>query len=331
MNQRIKTIFSFCLRFGLSGLLLWYLFAKLIDLESTGEVIKSAQVHYLIIALAVFVLINFIILWRWFIFIRALDLDVRGRDVIRYFFIGLFGNLFLPSSIGGDVIKIVGLCKDHSQKPRVVASVILDRLSGFAAIVLVATCAFIFGHSLIDDQTLIWPILFITLGSVAIMTILFNERIYAFFCQIFNIFPRLKKGLMHVHYNLMLLKDKKKEGLKGIVISCVAQSTLCVCFYLIARGLNQDASIVYFLIFVPLICVASIVPSIGGLGVREAGAAYLFSKIGMETGIAVSISLIIFLFMVFVGLIGGIIYVFTFSSRRIQHQSSDIDVKPENA
>ena len=58
----------------------------------------------------------------------------------------------------------------------------------------------------------------------------------------------------------------------------------------------------------PLICVASSVPSIGGLGVREAGTAFLLAKVGVDSGVAVSISLINFLFMVLVGLLGALIY-----------------------
>ena len=53
------------------------------------------------------------------------------------------------------------------------------------------------------------------------------------------------------------------------------------------------------------------------------GAAYLFAKIGMESGIAVSMSLINFLFMVMVGLVGGFIYVYTLSVGRIQYYTSD--------
>src|SRR3989338_3854206 len=70
-------------------------------------------------------------------------------------------------------------------------------------------------------------------------------------------------------------------------------------------------------------CVASALPSIGGLGFREAGAAYFFSRIGVDSGIAVSISFMTFLFMVAVGLMGGAIYVLTLSFRRIQYHSSN--------
>ena len=58
---------------------------------------------------------------------------------------------------------------------------------------------------------------------------------------------------------------------------------------------------------------------------------YLFSKIGVESGISVSMSLLLFLFMVTIGLIGGLVYVFTISSGRIQHCASGSGVDAESA
>lgn len=326
MKERLKTIGNFLLRFGLSGALLYYLYTK-IDVQATKEVLQTANIQYLTLAFLVFVVINFILLWRWFVFIRALDLNVSVFKVIRFFFIGLFGNLFLPSAIGGDLIKIIGLCKDSSQKPRVVASVLLDRLSGFAGLVIVAILTFVFGFRYIDDTSILILIVLMGTGAFMFTLILFNERIYSFGCKTFNALPKFKKSLMDMHYDISLLKGRAYEGFKALGISCLSHTIFAFDFYLIAKALQQDISFVYFLIFVPMICVASSFPSIGGLGVREAGAAYLFGKIGVESGVAVSISLIVFLFMVLIGLFGGIIYVVTFSSRRVQHTASDASVE----
>ncbi|MFA5087561.1 MAG: lysylphosphatidylglycerol synthase transmembrane domain-containing protein [Candidatus Omnitrophota bacterium] len=321
IGQKSRAFFSFLLRIGLSSLLLFYLFKK-IDLQKTVEVLKTSDLRYLFFAGMTYFTINFILLLRWLVFIRALALKVTLRNVLRYFFAGLFGNLFLPSSVGGDVIKVLGLCHDSTEKPKVVASVVIDRLSGFAGIVVVAVASFSLGYRMIDDKSLAVSIVVITLFSAMLAGVLFNEKIYSLCCQTFNRMPRIKRNLMQVHYDLALLKDKRWALFNAIWLSCVAQLISAFVFFLTARALHQDIELVYFCIFVPLICVVSFAPSIGGLGVREAGAAYLFSKIGVDSGIAVSISLINFSFMVAVGLIGGAIYVVTLSPRRIQHHQS---------
>jgi len=324
LTKNVKSLLSFLARIGLSGVLLWYVFSK-IDTKSTVETLKSANLAYIFLAAFIFVIINCILLCRWFIFIKALNLSISFKSVVQHYFYGLFGNLFLPTAIGGDLIKVIGLCKDSSQKPKIVASVLIDRLSGFAAIAIVAVIAFIFGHKLIADNTLVIPIVLIAAGVLVIMAVLFNEKIYSFGCRMFNCFPRLKNGLMTMHYDIALLKGahKYKEGIKGIILACICQIIFAFSYYFTAKALHQDISAGPFLIFTPIICVVAAFPSIGGLGVREVGAAYLFAKIGIESGIAVSMSLINFLFMVMVGLVGGFIYVYSLSVGRIQRYSSD--------
>jgi glycosyltransferase 2 family protein len=318
----MKNLLSLLFRIGLSGALLYYLFTK-IDTTKTLEVLKSADLVYIFYGITLFMLIHGIVLWRWFIFIRAVDLTVSIKEVIRYFFIGLFGNLFLPSSIGGDVIKIIGLCKGSAQKSRVVASILLDRLSGFAGIVLVSTSVFFLGYKFVNDATLLIPIGIILIASLCVAAVLFNEKIYSICCIIFNIFPKVKKSLMDMHYDIALLKDNPNEGFKAIGLGCLSQIMFAVTWFFVAKALHQDISVIYFIIFVPLLCVVTMLPSIGGLGVREAGAAYLFVRVGMDSGVAVGLSLITFLFMIIMGLIGAVVYVFTLSSGRVQHNPSN--------
>jgi len=324
LTENTKSLLSFLLRIALSVALLWFIFSK-IDIQSTWNILKSADLFYIFIAGIIFLVVNSLLLFRWFVFIKALDLSVTVKSVIKHYFYGLFGNLFLPTAIGGDLIKVIGLCKDSSHKPKVVASVLIDRLSGFASIAIVATAAFLFGYKLIGDNSLFVPIVLMACGVLAVAAVLLNEKVYAFGCRMFDRLPRLKNGLMTMHYDIALLKQahKYKEGIKGIAISCVSQVIFAMAYYFTAKALHQDIAVIYFLIFVPIICVAAAFPSIGGLGVREVGAVYLFSKAGVEAGVAASLSLINFLFMVMVGLVGGIIYVYTLSARRIQCYTSN--------
>ncbi|MBI5149937.1 MAG: flippase-like domain-containing protein [Candidatus Omnitrophica bacterium] len=327
-NAAIKNVLSFFLRVGLSGALLWYLFSK-IDFQKTVDILRTARPDFLVYAGVSFLAINGILLWRWGIFIKALEVSSSWRDVVRYYFAGLFGNLFLPSSIGGDFIKIYGLCRHSSQKTRVVASVLLDRLSGFAGITLVSVLAFILGYRFLQEGVVVVPIIGMAVLAGGVACVLFNEKLYSFCCGIFAKLPKVQKALMGLHYDIALMKGKRREGFSAIAVSCFSQVVYAVCWYLVARALSQDAGLIYFLIFVPLTCIAASFPSIGGLGVREIGTVYLFGKIGMDPGVAASISLVNFLFMVIVGLIGGVVYVLTLSPGRVQYHPSDARVRPE--
>lgn len=310
MNDKSKNLLSLLGRVALSVALLAYLFTK-IDVEKTWGVVKSAIPLYIFYAFLTFVLINLVLVGRWFIYILALDLKVPFKVVLRYFFVGLFGNLFLPTAIGGDVIKTIGLYRYSPEKSKVVASVLLDRLSGFAGMVVVAVVALVVGLPFLRDATLASVVLAMAIFSCVIGVVLFNEKWYSFGCQIFARWPKLKNGLMNIHYDVALLKDRRCALYQAVGASCLAQLISAGTFYYLAKALHLDARFIHMLIFVPLVCIAASFPSIGGLGVREAGVAYLFAKIGVDSGLAVSISLITFVFMVLAGLAGGLVFAFT--------------------
>lgn len=328
MKDKLKNIVSFLLRFGVSAALLWWL-SKQVDFEKTSAALKTADLNYFFLAFAVFFVIYFVLLLRWLVFVRALDLKVPLATLARYFAIGLFGNLFLPSSIGGDAIKIYGLCKHSAEKQKVVASVLLDRLSGYAGLVITASIACAFGYKLMNNIMI--PVVIAVLAAVwaGVMAVLLNERLYAFFCQVLNRFPKAKEAVMKMHYDIALLHNRRYAFWQTAGLSCIAQLMYSFVFFLLAKTLHQDIAMIYCLIFVPLICVASAFPSIGGLGVREYAVKVLFSTVGIDPGIAVSISLINFVFMVVVGLLGGAAYVSTLSLGRVQHHQSDpgLDLK----
>jgi len=310
-NKSLKKTLSILARIFLSVGLLVYLYFQ-IDVDKTKMILKSAQISYILYSfLAYLVIMVFILIIRWGMLLKGLGLKAPWISVIRYHFIGLFGNVLLPSAIGGDVVKIIGLCSHSDEKPKVVASVVLDRLSGFAGMIIVATVAFLIGYTLVPDFTLGYYILILTLMSVVMVVILFNGKLYAFCCRIFSPFPKLKKGLMNVHYDIVLIKDRPGILALSVLLSCLAQVILAAGSFLLAKALHQDIDFIYFFIFIPMISVASSLPSIGGLGVREAGAAFLFAKVGMPQGVAVSISLMGYIFCALIGVAGVVIFMLT--------------------
>ncbi|MBI3602410.1 MAG: flippase-like domain-containing protein [Candidatus Omnitrophica bacterium] len=330
MKEKFKAVWSFFLRFGLSAALLTWLFSR-IDYKHTWAAVKGADKSYLLAAFAVFFVTNMMILGRWMILMKALRLQFKDLSGVRWFFIGLFCNLFLPTSVGGDVIKALGLAKETGYRPKVFASIVLDRLTGFTAIVLVAFVSFFFGRQMIGDSSLIIAIVCMAGVSLGLAVVLFSHRIFSWACKAFKTWPRIKEGLMSLHYDIVLMRGKQKQFVATVGISALAQIVLAYDFYLTAQGMHQHISFVYFIIFSPLVCVVTSLPSIGGLGVREIGWVYLLSKVGVPQGVALGLSLINFAFMILVGLVGGIWYVASFSTGRLQHYPSDARLKPWHA
>lgn len=318
MGSKSKKFLSFILRFAFSVGLLWFLFSRMHqkgDLITLIELLNAVDIKYILYALILFVIINGFLLIRLRIFIHAFELNVPWLNMIRYSLIGLFGNLFMPSAIGGDVIKVVGMCNNAREKPKIVAAVLLDRLTGFTGIVVVSVFALLAGFQYLNNPAL-W-VAVVMMASVLILLgcVLFNERLYRFFCHTFHFFPKLKKAVMQMHYDIVLLKDKKEVLIKAVAISSFNQIILAAVFFLVAKGLHQTIAAFYFIIFTPLTCIASSFPSIGGLGFREGMLEYLLLGLGVTAGIGVSIGLLNFFFMVIVGIFGWAFFMLTKDSK----------------
>jgi len=311
MNQKVKGLLSFMARMVLSAGLLWWLFVHMDQKEALAELILSADLRYIVLALIPFGIIHYLLLLRWRVLMSALGLRVPWLNLTRYFFLGLFGNLFLPTAIGGDVIKTVGLCANAQDKPKIVASVLLDRLSGYAAVVIVCSLALMAGYRLVS-QPVVWiAVGAMALGLSAIGSVLFHEGLYRFFCRVFHFFPKIRDAVIQMHFDIALLKDRKRALITAVGIACLGQGLLAVTFWALAKALHQDVLFFYFLIFTPMTCLASAFPSIGGLGFREGALEYLLIPLGVASGIGVSIGLLDFAFMVFIGVGGWIFFLVT--------------------
>ncbi|MBF0570729.1 MAG: flippase-like domain-containing protein [Candidatus Omnitrophica bacterium] len=330
MTPRLKNIFSTLLPCFLSFALLAWIFIT-IDYKHIWQAVKGSDMRYMSAAGFIFFMINFLLIWRWRILMKAVGLKAGSLSSMRWFFIGLFCNLAPISSVGSDVIRGLGLAQEVGHKPKIFASIVLDRLSGFAGIVILAAAAFFLGHGIIQNKLVILAIASLSIVSGMFVVVLFSHRIFSFTCKAFEAWPKFKENLMRLHYDIVLLKGKQKKGWEAIIISIFAQVVLALEFYLSAQGMHQNIPLVYFIIFSPIVCVVTALPSIGGLGFREIGWVYLLPLVGVPKEMAGGLSLINSAFTIIAGLLGGLFYVTTLSSGRIQCPQTDSGLQRSSA
>jgi uncharacterized protein (TIRG00374 family) len=326
MSKSFKNIIISFLPYFLSLALLVGLFMT-IDYKDLWQDIKGADMRYMWAAAFIFFLINFMIIWRWRILMKAVGLNARRLSSMRWYFIGLFSSLAPISTIGSDVIRGLGLAQELGHKPKIFASIVLDRLSGFAGIVILAVAAYAFGHGIISNKLVIVAIVALSLGSVVVVVMLFSHRVFSFACNAFAKWPKVRDNLMRLHYDIVLLKGKQSKGWESIMISIAAQIVLAVEFYLTAKGLHMNVPLVYFIIFSPIVCVVTTLPSVGGLGFREISWVYLLPLVGVSKEMAGGLSLINSAFNIINGLLGGLFYVTTLSARRLQYPQENGSVQ----
>ena len=324
LNKSIKKLLGIILRVGISIALLVFLFGQ-VDGKALFRIIRGADIWLLLLAFLIFTLVYAVCLFRWEMLLKAVRVYLPVKRIIVSFSGGMFFNVFMPSTIGGDLVRSFDLAAHTKKGKEVVATVLLDRLSGYAGMVLVAVAAMIFGYRLVQDRVVVLIVLAIVALLVLILLLLFNNFCFSKINRFFHASnsSRLMTAIKNTHQELYYFRQRKRVLFLNLAYSLFVQVVAPVSYYLIAVALGIKTDIIYFFIFFPLIGAITLLPiSIGGLGLRDAITIYFFAKAGMAKDAAFAISIMVFFYTLLLGALGGIIYVFTLHSRRVQYHKT---------
>lgn len=243
-----------------------------------------------------------------------LILSVQGVIVSRLrlyylWLISLFFNLFLPSAIGGDIAKAYYIYKDSGRKAAAVSSVVVDRFLGLMATVSMATVGFFLVRAQIRHPHIgVILLCFLTIVIVGTLFVVSSRFSTPLKIMILRFMPRqLRQGLERFFEALGHYRDSRQDFLVGYGYSVIAQSLFIIIFYFLARSLRIQLPLSLFFLLIPLVTLCSMIPSIGGLGVREAAMVYLFQSY-LPVPQAIAFSLLGALFIYGIGGACGILY-----------------------
>ncbi|MDD5431867.1 MAG: lysylphosphatidylglycerol synthase transmembrane domain-containing protein [Candidatus Omnitrophica bacterium] len=319
--QVIKKILTLIFRFGISIILIFFLFEK-VDKKSLFELIKNADKGLLFLAFFVFFSGYYFCLLRWQMLLKAVNIHLPLKRIIISFSGGVFFSLFLPSTIGGDLMRSIDLSK-HTKRPgEVIATVFLDRLSGYIGLVILAFVALILGWRFVEDVSVLSSMAIITVVLFALLILFFNKALFAKISKLLHTpdSGKIRELIKNMHKEIHYFRHNKKIILKNLSLSVLIQVTSPLTFYITALSLGVKIKLIYFLIYLPIISAITLLPiSIGGLGLRDASTIYFFAKAGVSRDLAFAMSLLNFSFILICGLMGGIIYVLTVRHRRLQY------------
>ena len=298
---------SSVLRVTLSLLLLVVLLHKF-DLSRIAETLLSANKGYMGAALGLYLVGIVICSFRWQVLLGSHDVSVPLRSLTALNFVGNFFNNILPGSISGDVVKMYQLSRYSDRSDVAVSTVLMDRITGFMALFAIAAGAVPFAHELVPWETSVL-ILIIAVGMWGGMWVFTRGRWWKGLRDRIGLLDRLarteKVGKV---YRAMRTYDGLVTA-RVLGISLVFDASWIVVRYLIALALGVRLSVWYFLLFIPIISLVTLVPiSFSGLGVREGAYVYLFSQVGVEAPTAISMSLAFYGLRLVGGIIGGVIY-----------------------
>jgi uncharacterized membrane protein len=166
------------------------------------------------------------------------------------------------------------------------------------------------------DQALTAPkilhsLIVITVFTVGLFIVLFSKTIVDTLCRVrLPLIPDGWLDKLRVIYQAMhYYRGQKNIIAAGLLLTVMGQVAFVFTNYLLAKSLAIDIPLGFFFYFVPIILVLGLAPSVNGIGVREA--AYLFYLTPFAPADqALALSLFTSFFMIFVGILGGLLYAF---------------------
>jgi len=314
----LKKILILIIKISISLGLLIILFRRIdTDIKKTLFYIRTADPLYFLAAVLLFILVIYLGLVRWNIFLKSVKKDLAFRRIFVSFCGGLFFNVFLPSSIGGDIVRTTDLSLHTKDSSSIFATVFLDRIVGFVGLVVVAFLGFILGYFYglrYSPQLYLFMFIFTAL-LIFILAVVFSKRAFNLVNKLM-VFGFLRRYFTKFHECCYSFRFQKVTLIKTMLLSFLLQACFSTVYYLVGLSLGIKINIIHYLIFVPIISSVTVLPiAIGGLGLRDNTAVVLFSTLGVAADRVVAMTLINFAFLFFIGIAGGLFYAVLLNNR----------------
>jgi len=292
-STRLREIRRFGLRaivsVALIALMLWAydwraIIGKLAHL--TPAFVLFAWVYYAIC--------QWISAYRWRVLLRAKGMDVPTARLFVFYMVGMFANNFLPGGLGGDAVKAYGLYRREGSANIAVASVFVERFCGILALSVLGAVAA--AAMLVAGQPPLMPLLvlgFVLLLAAAAAMVWSVPLARLLRVLLAALAPRvIRDRAIQLVETVHSYREDWRVLLRALAISVLLQGMIALFYSLVGRALGTPVPTLYFLLFLPIITMVTLLPiSLGGLGVREIAMVYLFATVGVSSEDMLSISL----------------------------------------
>lgn len=244
---------------------------------------------------------------RWQSVLRALGLRERLRALVPLYFAGQFVSNVLPTTIGGDVLRVSRLSKTNGEPETTFASVAIERLTGWFVLPLITFFGLAINPGLrqLGRATLLaLAVAIVTLVALVVVLLAANH-------------PRLggrfsstegwRRFVDAIHRGVTELRRQPLAALSILIAGLVYQVALCLAALMVAAALGFSwLGLTALLAFYPAVLILQVLPiGIAGLGVRESAFVLFLVPLGVPAEKAVALGLVLYVINVVASLFGA--------------------------
>jgi uncharacterized membrane protein YbhN (UPF0104 family) len=243
---------------------------------------------------------------RWQRVLNALDAPAPLPTLTAHYFAGLFVSNFLPSTIGGDVLRVTRLSAQNGSRPTSFASVVLERLSGWVVLPVITLVGLLVRPDLRGLGAASHVAEAISIGTLVLLGGILVTAAS----------PRIGGRLGHsegwrrfiaaVHLGLVRFRQRPGASFEVLVAGFAYQLAVVAGAFLAAAALGLGIGWPAMLAFMPAVAIVQVLPiTIGGLGVREGAFVLFLHPLGVPTHSAVALGVLIYAITLLASLAGA--------------------------
>lgn len=244
--------------------------------------------------------------YRWQRVLTTLEVDSRLSQLTRHYLASQFVGNFLPSTVGGDVLRVSRLGAETGDNSRPFASVVLERMSGWLVLPGLTFAGLLINPTLREQgraTALAAAVGVATLGALgAALFLAAHPRVGARVTGAEG-WKRFA-GAIHLGVD----RFRREPGLAMIVIlaGVIYQLSVLVAVFLAGKALDIDVGFTAILAFFPAVAIVQTLPvTIGGLGVREGALVLFLHPLGVTDKQAISLGILVYFCTLIVSLVGA--------------------------
>ncbi len=255
---------------------------------------------------------------RWYLLVVGLGIPFKLADAFRLGSLGVMLSQITPGSLGGDVIRGVFIAREQpSRRAEAVATIVIDRVVGLYAMLLVTSVGLIVAEATTDPGKVVRSIELIiwvaaAVGTAGIAAALSDYSSHPNLRRIASSAPLISDGLHRVIDALESYRRHRGRVLTAIGLAMMTHISLILAFWLIGQGLPvAGPTLVQNCWIAPVSMIIGAIPGLpGGLGQLESAIEYFYLSIGAPAGDGVMVALA-FRGMVYVMAAAGGAYYFS--------------------
>lgn len=297
-KEKITFKWSWLIRIVITLFILILIFRN-IEIKSVKEIILQANISLLFLAI-VFQLISTLLAgYRWGQVMKKLNFGKRSDFYMRSYFKGSFFNQGLPTSIGGDAVRVLDVAGNGHRKRDAFIGVFIDRVLGLSGLLILNLIANYFLPELLPDNLFFMINLIVIAGLFGFISFVYIHKI-----------KTLNKGrvlnyILRVSEQLNKILHDKRSIFFHLIIGVLIHLFSIINIYLIGKSVGLEYDLLTMAVVVPPVILLTLIPiSLAGWGIREGAMIGIFGLIGAAQANVLSMSILYGIILIIASLPG---------------------------